>query len=125
MEARSPHGGLHLQELPSEWDYRFGWGYYSGIVPKEVADAGAGNWRNANGTGPFMLTDYVQGNAITYSKNPIYWDKEKIGDQPYKLPFVDKIVYRTIKDEATFLTALRTAKARPSRGLLRWGQRIK
>jgi ABC-type transport system substrate-binding protein len=57
----------------------------------------AGNWKNANGTGPFMLTDYVQGNAITYSKNPIYWDKEKIGDQEYKLPFVDKIVYRTIK----------------------------
>ncbi len=30
----------------AEWDYRFGWGYYSGIVPKEVADAGAGNWKN-------------------------------------------------------------------------------
>ena len=28
----------------------------------------------------------------------------------YKLPFVDKLVYRTIKDEATFVTALRTAK---------------
>ena len=53
----------------SEWDYRFGWGYYSGIVPKEVADAGAGNWKNANGTGPFRLTDYVQGNAATFSKN--------------------------------------------------------
>src|SRR5262249_38560962 len=94
----------------AEWDYRFGWGYYSGIVPKEVIDAGAGNWKNANGTGPFMLTDYVQGNAVTFSKNPIYWDKEKITGQEYKLPFVDKIVYRTIKDEATFLTALRTAK---------------
>ena len=27
-----------------------------------------------------------------------------------KLPLVDKVVYRTIKDEATFLTALRTGK---------------
>ena len=30
--------------------------------------------------------------------------------QAYKLPFVDKIIYRTIKDEATLLTALRTGK---------------
>ena len=94
----------------AEWDYRFGWGYYSGIVPKEVSDAGAGNWKNANGSGPFELTDYVQGNAVTFSKNPIYWDKETIGGQAYKLPFVDKIVYRTIKDEATMWTALRTGK---------------
>ena len=94
----------------SEWDYRFGWGYYSGIVPKEVADAGAGNWKNANGTGPFRLTDYVQGNAVTFSKNDKYWDKEVIDGKSYQLPFVDKIVYRTIKDEATFLAALRTGK---------------
>ena len=94
----------------AEWDYRFGWGYYSAIVPKEVSDAGAGNWKNLNGSGPFMLTDVVQGSAVTFSKNDLYWDKEKIAGQAYKLPFVDKIVYRTIKDEASFLTALRTAK---------------
>jgi peptide/nickel transport system substrate-binding protein len=94
----------------AEWDYRFGWGYYSTITPKEVADAGATNWKNVNGTGPFMLTDFVQGSSNTYSKNPIYWDKATIGGTEYKLPFLDKIVYRTIKDEATFLTALRTAK---------------
>ena len=37
----------------------------------------------------------------------------------YKLPFVDKIVYRTIKDEATFLTALRTGKLDVLEGI-RW-----
>src|SRR6185369_8518214 len=94
----------------AEWDYRFGYGYYSGIYPKEVADAGATNWKNVNGTGPFMLTDFVAGNSNVYTKNTDYWDKEKIGGQEYKLPFVDKITYRTIKDEATFVTALRTAK---------------
>ena len=57
-----------------------------------------------------MLTDFVSGNSNTYTKNPIYWDKEKIGGSEYKLPFVDKITYRTIKDEATFITALRTGK---------------
>ena len=79
-------------------------------MPKEVADAGAANWKNVNGTGPFMLTDFVQGNSNTYAKNPNYWDKEKIGGAEYKLPFVDKLVYRTIKDEATYITALRTGK---------------
>ena len=57
-----------------------------------------------------MLTDFVSGNSNTYTKNPDYWDKEKIGGQEYKLPFVDKIIYRTIKDEATCVTALRTGK---------------
>lgn len=94
----------------AEWDYRFGWGYYSGIIPKEVADAGAGNWKNVNGTGPFALTDYLQGNSVTFEKNQNYWDKEIVGGQSYKLPFVDRIVYRTIKDEATQHTALRTGR---------------
>ena len=103
----------------AEWDYRFGWGYFSGIVPKEVVEKGASDWKNVNGTGPFLLADYVQGNAVTLVKNPIYWDKEKIGGQDYKLPFADKIIYRTIKDEATFITALRTAKLDVLEGL-RW-----
>ena len=99
-----------FKEYNAEWDYRFGWGYYSGVMPKEVADAGAGNWKNLNGTGPFVLSDFVQGNSNTYTRNAIYWDKEKINGTEYKLPFIDKLVYRTIKDEATFITALRTAK---------------
>ena len=111
VEATDKHTVVFtFNNYNAEWDYRFGWGYYSGIIPKEVADAGAGNWKNVNGTGPFMLTDFVQGNSSTFTKNPIYWDKEVIGGQAYKLPFVDKIVYRTIKDEATFITALRTGK---------------
>jgi peptide/nickel transport system substrate-binding protein len=43
-------------------------------------------------------------------KNPNYWDKDKINGTEVKLPLVDKVVFRTIKDEATFLTALRTGK---------------
>jgi len=99
-----------FNEFHSDWDFRFGWGYWSGIVPHEVAQAGAGDWRNANGTGPFMLSDHVQGSAVTFTKNPVYWDHETVGGGSYKLPFVDKIVYRTIKDEATQLAALRTGK---------------
>jgi len=57
-----------------------------------------------------MLTDYVQGSAVFFTKNPAYWDREIVDGKSYKLPFVDKIVYRTIKDEATQLAALRTGK---------------
>jgi peptide/nickel transport system substrate-binding protein len=101
---------FEFKDYFAEWDYRFGYGYFSGIYPKEVVEAGAGNWKNVNGTGPYMLTDFVAGNSNTYTRNPIYWDKDKIGGQEYKLPFIDKIVYRTIKDEATYITALRTGK---------------
>lgn len=101
---------IRFKHYNAEWDYRFGWGYYSGIIPKEVVTAGASNWKNANGSGPFMLTDFVQGNSNTYAKNQIYWAREKIGDKEYKLPFVDKVVFRTIKDEATQHSALRTGK---------------
>ena len=66
-----------------------------------------------------MLADYVQGNAVTFTKNNLYWDKEKIGGQSYKLPFVDKIVYRTIKDESAYMTALRTGKLDVLEGV-RW-----
>jgi len=101
---------FYLARYNAEWDYRFGWGYYSAIVPKEVVTAGARDWKNVNGTGPYTLGEYVQGNSLSFNKNPIYWDKEKIGGTDYKLPFADKITYRYIKDEATFLTALRTGK---------------
>ncbi len=111
VEANGKHGvTMFLKQYNAEWDYRFGWGYYSAIVPREVAAAGAGNWKNVNGTGPFSVQEYVQGNSLVFAKNPGYWDKEKIGGTEHKLPFVDKITYRFIKDEATFVTALRTAK---------------
>ncbi len=120
VEARDKHTVVfRFKEFNAEWDYRFGWGYYSGIMPKEVATAGAANWKNVNGTGPFTLTQFVQGNASTYTKNPQYWDSERIGNKDYKLPFVDKVVLRTIKDEATRNTMLRTGKLDIMEGL-RW-----
>ena len=106
---------FNMKEYNAEWAYRFGYGYYSGIIPREVVEsapdnAGARDWKKVNGTGPFMLTDYVAGNSHVYTKNPNYWDKEKIGGTEYKLPFVDKVTYRIIKDEATVVTAFRTGK---------------
>lgn len=111
VEAQGKHQvTFFMKAYNAEWDYRFGWGFYSGIVPREVIAAGGGNWKNVNGTGPFQLQEYVQGNSLQFVKNPVYWDKETIGGTEYKLPFVDRINYRVIKDEQTLITALRTAK---------------
>jgi peptide/nickel transport system substrate-binding protein len=101
---------FNFSSYNAEWDYRWGWGYNSSIVPKEVMESKGKDWKNANGTGPFALTNYVQGNAMTFTRNPAYWDSETIGGEKYKLPFADTITYRYIKDESTAMTALRTGK---------------
>jgi peptide/nickel transport system substrate-binding protein len=101
---------FHFKDYFAEWDYRFGWGYYSAIAPKELSSVDAKNWKNGVGTGPFQIVDYVQGNSHTYAKNPNYWDSDRIGGSAYKLPFVDKVVLRIIRDEATQHSSLRTGK---------------
>ena len=111
VEATGTHQvTFFFKEFLAEWDYRFGWGYQSAITPRELVAAGVGNWKNAVGTGPFQLADHVSGSTSTYVKNPIYWDKETIGGADYKIPFVDKLIYHTIKDEASWIAALRTGK---------------
>lgn len=45
------------------------WGY-----PKELVKAGF-KWQNVTGTGQFMLTEYVSGAYLTYTRNPNYWGK--------------------------------------------------
>jgi len=99
-----------LKEYVADWDLRLGYGFTVAIQPKEIVDAGASDWKNANGTGPFRLTNYISGNSHVYEKNPIYWGKDTVGGTEYKLPFVDKVTYRIIKDQATQITALRSGQ---------------
>ena len=111
VEARDDYTVVfHFNQYNAEWPYRFGYGYQSSISPRELANVNAKDWRNVVGTGPFTLTNYVQGHVQHYSKNADYWDTEPIGPERYPIPFVDEVKYRIIKDEATFLTAIRTAK---------------
>ena len=122
VEATGKHTVVFtFKDYFAEWDYRFGWGYYSGIQPKELLASGAGikDWKTHVGSGPFQLTDFVNGNSTTFTKNPNYWDKETLGGQQYKLPFVDRVVYRTIKDEAASYAALRTGRLDMHEGI-RW-----
>ena len=103
---------VNMTEWCADWQYRMGWGYYDGIQApeQEKAPGGAGKWENACGTGPFMLTDYKDGHSQVYTKNPNYWDSEVINGKKYKLPFTDRVMSLTIKDEATQVASLRTGK---------------
>ncbi|HMN47075.1 MAG TPA: ABC transporter substrate-binding protein [Povalibacter sp.] len=111
VEARDAHTVVfHLKEFNAELEYRFGYGYYSGIIPREALAVDQRDWRNVTGTGPFMLDRYLNGNVQSFKRNPDYWDTEKIGGREHQLPYVDRVTYRIIKDEANFITALRTGK---------------
>jgi peptide/nickel transport system substrate-binding protein len=109
--ARDKHTVVfYFTEYNAEWSYRFGYGFHSGISPREMEHVDKKDWNLVTGSGPFLLGKYIHGNSHTYTRNPIYWDKETLGSQRYAIPFVDEVKYRVIKDEATALTALRTAK---------------
>lgn len=109
--ARDSHTVVfYFNYYHSEWPYRYGYGFYSLIVPREMEMVDAKDWRNVHGTGPFTLERYIQSNAQIYRRNPDYWDHEKLGDRAYQIPFVERVVYRIIRDESTFLSALRTGQ---------------
>ena len=111
IEARDPHTVVYrFKEFNAEWDLRSGYGYYSAILPRELASFDPRDWRNLVGTGPFLLTRFVEGSSETFERNPDYWDRETLGGKTYAIPFVDRVIYRTIKDAATQQTALRTGK---------------
>lgn len=101
---------FHLNAYHAQWAYRFGYGYYSAIVPRETANVDRKSWKNVAGTGPFYISNYIQGNTQVYSKNESYWDTEELNGIDYQIPFVDNLKYRIIADEATAYTALRTGK---------------
>lgn len=111
VTARGSHTvEFKFNRYNAEWDYRFGYGYYSAIMPREMGALNAKDWRNSVGSGPFQLVDFLQGTFQSYQRNPNYWDSVTLNNQQYQLPFTDQLIYRTIRDEATRLSALRTGK---------------
>ena len=81
------------------------------ILPPEVIKqyGDVKEWRNLVGTGPYMLTDWVEGSSITYEKNPDYWGfDEKYPEN--RLPYIDQIRTLIMPEESTFVAALRTRR---------------
>jgi peptide/nickel transport system substrate-binding protein len=67
------------------------------------------NWQHAIGTGPFILTDFIDGSSATLVKNPGYWGTDERYPQN-KLPYIDKLIVLIIPDDSTALAGLRTGK---------------
>ena len=88
-------------------------GSTSGYYPPEVFQKfnKMAGWKDQVGTAALMLTDYVGGSSVTYSRNPNYWEKDPIGPgKGNQLPYIDTMVNLIIPDVSTRLAALRTGK---------------
>jgi len=98
----------------ADWQFflLYGGGTAFPFAPESANAAGNGghNWKNQVGTGPFELTNFVDGSYVTYTKNPNYWGKTTINGTQYNEPFVDSLVYLIIPDQSTELAALATGK---------------
>ncbi len=75
------------------------------------------DWRNACGTGPWILTDFVTNSSQTYVRNPNYWQKDPFNPEN-QLPYMDSIKGLNISDSSTRLAALRTGKLHMLGGLV-------
>ena len=74
--------------------------------PPEIFDV-LHDANNVIGTGPFIMDEFVSATSITFDKNPNYWrDDEKFPGN--RLPYVDRLVFLMMSDEATRVAALRS-----------------
>lgn len=67
------------------------------------------DWTKAVGTSPWMLTEYVVGSQVTFTKNPNYWGYDERHPEN-KLPYADNLKLFIIPDTATAMAAVRSGK---------------
>jgi len=102
---------VKLKYFNANWPVNIGYCWATALMmPREMVEAGSGDWRNHFGTGPFMLNNWTRGVSLEYVRNPNYWDTTTINGVEYEIPFVDKLVFPVILDWATKISALRTGK---------------
>jgi len=83
---------------------------FADYPPEAIAQYGdMKDWRNACGTGPWMLTDYVVGSSTSYIRNPNYWQHDPLHPEN-QLPYMDAVKGLNIPDVSTRLAAVRTGK---------------
>jgi len=67
------------------------------------------SWHDAIGTGPFILTDFVDNSSATFGSNHNYFGHDERYPQN-KLPYISSLKILVISDASTALSALRTGK---------------
>ena len=85
--------------------------HFTFIMPPEVIEqhGDTQDWRNLVGTGPFELTDVVDGSSMTYVKNPDYYGFDEKYPQN-RLPYVDQLKVQEFPELASVIAALRSGK---------------
>jgi len=83
------------------------------------ANPALGNWHNAIGSGPFMLTDYVDSSSATYVANPNYWGFDFRWPKN-KLPYLSQYKLLIIPAAPTAEAAMRVGKIDASAACRFW-----
>ena len=82
------------------------------MVAREVVEqfGDIQDWRNVTGTGPYQLTDVVEGSSWTFTKNDNYWGNDpKVPDN--RLPYADQVEYVIVNEPAAILSLMRSGQA--------------
>lgn len=72
------------------------------IAGPEWDDCDQSDWHNAKGTGPYILTDYVVDNSMTFTRNDNYYGVDERHPEN-KLPYIDTINLVYIADSSNIL----------------------
>ena len=74
-----------------------------------VATGPLTDWKTVVGTGPWILTDFTEGNLMAFEKNPNYWGYDERYPEN-RLPYFDGMKIIAIPDISTAIASLRTGK---------------
>jgi peptide/nickel transport system substrate-binding protein len=124
--SSDPHSYIKSVTALDEWTIAFTWAgmnpesiaedmqqasIVNCIIPSELVTAygNLNNWHNQVGSGPFILTDWVDSSSMVLTANANYWATDERYPQN-KLPYVKQINYLIIPNTPTALAAMRTGK---------------
>ena len=81
------------------------------IIPSEevTTNGNTYSWHNQVGTGPFVLSDWVDTTAMQLTANPNYWGYDERYPQN-KLPYISGLTVLIIPNTSTALAAMRVGK---------------
>jgi len=85
--------------------------------PPECWTEGDGwqDWTEVIGSGPFILSDYVVGSTVTYTRHPKYFEYDPLHPEN-RLPYIDTLKLLIIPDRSSLLAAFRTGQLDVLRG---------
>jgi len=83
------------------------------VIPPEIVSTygNMNEWQNSVGTGPYFITDYVRSSAVTFERNPSYWQTDPVGPgMGNQLPYAENVKYLILADASTREAAVRTGQ---------------